>query len=335
MNLHFDTARHLLLVAMIMALLPLMSTAQVKIIFDTDFGGDADDLGALAMLHHFIDRKECELLAIMSWQLEENAVAGLDAVNRYYGHPNIPIGSRKGAMHFTDWNHSKPIADHFGSTLKATQVPDAATLYRNLLAKADDHEVVIITVGPLKNIQDLLQSPPDSVSELSGIELVHQKVKEFVIMGGQFPSGESEWNFNGDMPGVTDYVLSKIKVPVTFSGYEIGLNIKTGEVFNNIDKNSPLYIGYKHFSKNASWINQNYKGKILDNATYDQTAVLYAVRGGIGTLWERIEGGYCQPDQVGGNQWIKGSKSHHSYLQLKASYEEMAELIESLMLGRF
>ena len=28
-------------------------TAQAKIIFDTDFGGDADDLGALAMLNHF------------------------------------------------------------------------------------------------------------------------------------------------------------------------------------------------------------------------------------------------------------------------------------------
>ena len=32
--------------------------AQVKIIFDTDIGGDADDLGALAMLHNFVDKKE-------------------------------------------------------------------------------------------------------------------------------------------------------------------------------------------------------------------------------------------------------------------------------------
>ncbi len=324
--------RPLLILAM---MLPALLSAQVKVIFDTDFGGDADDLGALAMLHHFIDRKECQLLAIMSWQLEENAVAGIDAVNRYYKHPNIPIGSRKGTMHFTDWNHSKPIADHFSSTLRAQDVPDATSLYRSILAKADDDEIVIITVGPLKNIQDLLLSKPDSISELSGSALVHQKVKEFVIMGGQFPSGKSEWNFNGNMPGVTEYVLDKIKVPVTFSGYEIGLGIKTGEVFNSIDQNSPLYIGYKHFSKNASWINQNYKGKILGNATYDQTAVLYAVRGGIGTLWDRIEGGYCQPDKTGGNQWIAGPKTHHSYLRLKASNEEMAKLIETLMLGRF
>ena len=30
--------------------------AQTKIIFDTDFGGDADDLGAIAMLHEFASR---------------------------------------------------------------------------------------------------------------------------------------------------------------------------------------------------------------------------------------------------------------------------------------
>ena len=35
--------------------------AQPKIIFDTDFGGDADDLGALAMLHNFIDKGESKL----------------------------------------------------------------------------------------------------------------------------------------------------------------------------------------------------------------------------------------------------------------------------------
>lgn len=335
MTIRINPKRLIRLIMVFVVALPTLLSGQVKIILDTDFGGDADDLGALAMLHHFIDRKECELMAIMSWQLEENAVAGIDAVNRYYKHPDIPIGSRKGGMHFTDWNHSKPIADHFGSTLRAQDVPDATSLYRSILAKAGDKEIVIITVGPLKNIQDLLQSKPDSISELSGKALVHQKVKEFVIMGGQFPSGESEWNFNGNMHGVTEYVLDHIKVPVTFSGYEIGLGIKTGEVFNSIDQNSPLYIGYKHFSKNASWINENYQGKVLDNATYDQTAVLYAVRGGIGTLWDRVEGGYCKPDKTGGNQWIKGPKSHHSYLRLKASNELMAELIEELMLGRF
>ena len=46
-------------------LLSVISQAQTRIIFDTDFGIDADDLGAQAMLHHFVDKNECELAAIM------------------------------------------------------------------------------------------------------------------------------------------------------------------------------------------------------------------------------------------------------------------------------
>lgn len=43
------------------------NNTRVKIIFDTDFGGDADDLGALAMLHNLHNQGKCELLGIASW----------------------------------------------------------------------------------------------------------------------------------------------------------------------------------------------------------------------------------------------------------------------------
>jgi hypothetical protein len=46
---------------------PETSTAKAKIIFDTGFGGDADDLGALAMLNHFENKGETGLLAMMCW----------------------------------------------------------------------------------------------------------------------------------------------------------------------------------------------------------------------------------------------------------------------------
>ena len=39
-------------------------TEKVKIIFDTDIGGDCDDAGALAMLHRLCDKGEAQLLAI-------------------------------------------------------------------------------------------------------------------------------------------------------------------------------------------------------------------------------------------------------------------------------
>jgi hypothetical protein len=78
---------------------------------------------------------------------------------------------------------------------------------------------------------------------------------------------------NGNMPGVTRYVLQELTVPIVFSGFELGVQIKTGAAFNRLDPGHPLYIGYRHFSEHAPWMKQHYRGKILDNASYDQTAV--------------------------------------------------------------
>jgi len=309
--------------------------SQVKIIFDTDFGGDADDLGALVMLHNFMDKGECDLLTIMCWSTEQYAVSAIDAVNRFYEHPDIPIGTRKGDTYFNSWNYCKPITDNFYYELNHKDVANATLLYRKILANSDFISIDIVTVGPLLNIQNLIKSEADSLSKLTGKELIQKKVKEFVIMGGQFPEGKKEWNFDGNMPGVTQFVLQNIDVPVTFSGYEIGDVIKTGEIFNKIDTQTPLYVGFKHFSQNAPWIKEHYKGKILDNSSYDQTAVLYAVRKGLGVYWDKIVGGYCEPDENGGNKWIKGEVTNHSYLKLKTNPEEMAELIESIMLNDF
>ena len=311
------------------------AVAQKKIIFDTDFGGDADDLGALAMLHTFIDKGECDLLAIMCWSTENYAVSAMDAVNRFYKHPNIPMGSRKDSIQFVEWNYSKPIADKFPYKLTHKDVPDATVLYRQLLAKSADKEITILTVGPLKNIENLINSKPDSISELTGKELIEQKVKELVIMGGKYPSGKWEWNFSGAMDGVTKSVIPEITVPITFSGFEVGLPIKTGLVFNEIDKDTPLYVGFMKFSNNAPWMKDYYTGKIIDNASFDQTAVLYAVRNGIGEYWTKISDGICVPDEKGGNTWKESENSTHSYLKLKMDVEELATLIESIMLNDF
>jgi hypothetical protein len=45
-----------------------------------------------------------------------------------------------------------------------------------------------VSVGLLSNLRDLLDSRPDEDSKLDGESLVKQKVKEWVCMGGVFPS---------------------------------------------------------------------------------------------------------------------------------------------------
>ena len=318
-------------------LLSINLSGQTKIIFDTDFGGDADDLGALAMLNHFQNQGECELLAVMCWSTEKYAVSAIDAVNTFYGNPDIPVGRRAEEVQRTEWNHTKVLADNLPHDNSFEQATETTELYRKLLSEAEKKSISLVTVGPLLNIKRLIDSKADSYSPLNGQELIEAKVKEFVIMGGQFPAGERrEWNFDGNMAGITKYVLQYLKnIPVTYLGYEIGLNIKTGEVFNELQKDSPLYLGFYHFSKNAPWLNHQFQGKIYDNSTYDQTAVLYAVRDGVGNYWTRSNTGICIPDDEGRNTWETSATSKHSYLVLTWPIEKMETEIEKFMLGDF
>lgn len=147
--------------------------------------------------------------------------------------------------------------------------------------------------------------------------------------------GDQEWNFWGGMEGVTRYVFEKVDLPVVFTGYEIGVSVKTGAIFNKIPKYHPLYLGYYHFSKHAPWMEEYFEGGILDNSTYDQTAVLYAVRGGVGTFWEKVTGGYNEIDDYGSNRWIDGMPTNQSYLKLLVEPEFLAKEIEELMLFEF
>ncbi len=307
----------------------------VKLIFDTDFGGDADDLGALAMLNHFQNKGEVDLLAVMCWNVERYSVKAIDAVNTYYGNPNIPIGLRKPGFHETPWNHTKVLADSLEHDVNRDNVPETTDLYRKILSKSEDKSIVIVTVGPLLNIQNLIDSESDEYSDMNGYDLIHAKVKEFVIMGGNFPTSEDEWNFNGDMPGVTKYVVEKLTLPITFSGAELGAEIRTGEVFNDLPKDSPLYLGFYHFSKYAPWMNHQFEGAIYDNATFDQTAVIYAIRGGVGKYWTKVENGRCVPNEKGGNTWVEEANSNHSYLVREMALPEIEEEMENFMLGKF
>lgn len=314
--------------------LQLPVTAQPHLILDTDFGGDADDLGALAMLHHFIDRNECSLLAIMSWSAETYTVSAIDAVNRYYGHPNIPIGTRNGETSNVDWNYNKTLTDQLPFQLHHHMVPDATALYRKLLSSADDHSITLVAIGPLLNIQNLINSPPDTLSPLTGKELIARKIKECVIMGGNYPRGKWEWNFNGNMRGVTQYVLENLHMPVVFSGYELGKKLQAGKTIQNLDSKTPLFIGYNHFNRHAPWMRYKYRGHIENSSSFDQSAVLYAVRNGEGLYWKKING-CCLPNESGGNRWIRKKHANHSYLKLRMNPNKLASLIESMMLGEF
>lgn len=63
-----------------------------KVIWDTDMDSDIDDAAALAILHHFADLGEVEILATISGSPIDYSVELVDVINTYYGRPDIPTG---------------------------------------------------------------------------------------------------------------------------------------------------------------------------------------------------------------------------------------------------
>jgi inosine-uridine nucleoside N-ribohydrolase len=313
---------------------------KVRLIFDTDIGGDIDDMSALVMLHNLENAGECEILAVMCVTGDKYAVPAVDAINRFYGNAEVPIGMQKTALEVVDWGYNRLVSEHYPHERAPGEAPSAVRLCRKILAGEEDHSIKIVTVGPLTNIRNLMKSGPDEVSELSGKELLTKKVREFVIMGGQLPeAAKARYNIRAD-PEAASYVFENLDVPVVYVGWEVGMAIKTGIKVGDMDPSHPLHRAHRQYFNNApwevnaDWLTEEEKGKFRSKASFDQAAVLYAVRSRVGRYWERVGGGYNEVDTASGkNRWVVTEGKEQSYLRLIAPPEEPAKEIERIMIG--
>ena len=84
---------------------------------------------------------------------------------------------------------------------------EATEVYRKVLSEADDHSIVISSIGFVQNIAHLLESEPDKYSSLNGYDLIMQKVKSIVWQGGHYPPiNKFGWSsFNWDCGARYDY----------------------------------------------------------------------------------------------------------------------------------
>ena len=297
------------------------AASPVKLIFDTDIASDVDDVGAVAVLHALADRGEVEPLAMgVSTRFEWSAPC-LDALNTYYGRPDIPIGVVKNSGVQTGSRYALALSVEYPHDLRSpADAPDAAMLYRKVLAGQKDHEVVIVSVGFLTNIANLLKSEPDEYSPLNGVELVARKVKLWVCMGGRFPHGQ-EWNLYKDSTA-SKYAIDNFPRPIVFSGWEIGNRIMTGEALRHTPQNNPVRRAY-----------ELYNG-LRNRQSWDQTAVLFAIRGlgsNQSTLWDSNNTGYCHVDHDGTTAWRHSPDKNHTYLILRKPYRTLTNVIEDLM----
>ncbi|MBI5832192.1 MAG: nucleoside hydrolase, partial [Armatimonadetes bacterium] len=299
--------------------------APVSVIYDSDIGPDCDDVGALAVLHSLADRGEARLLATVCCTSSPWGAPCLDALNTWFGRPEIPVGTLRATGFLTDPGpYQEQIARRFPHRLTTgADAADAVDLYRRVLAAQPDQSVAVIAVGPLPNLRGLLASPGDAHSPLDGTALVARKVLRLACMGGAYPASaagrDGEWNFAMDGPAARA-VAERWPTPVLYSGYEIGGGLMTGRrLALDTPEHGPLAIAYGL-----------YIGYGRDRESWDLTAALAGVRGGA-DLWPISAPGSCQVDDKGHNSFVPDAKGRHSYLVRREPAQPIEDALEELL----
>jgi hypothetical protein len=299
------------------------AAAPARILFDSDIGPDCDDAGTMAVLHALADAGEAVVLGMACCTGSEWGAPCLDAINTWYGRPDVPVGTIKTKPGFLcgggDHKYNERVAKDFPNRLKSgTNAPDAVALYRKVLAAQPDGSVTMVAVGPLPNVAALLDSKADAASPLDGVALVKRKARLLVVMGGRHPSGK-EWNFEQDGPAAKR-VCEAWPTSAVFSGGEVGEPVQTGaRLGKETPPENPVRKAY-----------ELYNGPGKNRSSWDQTAMLYAIRGEAG-LFRLSPEGTIAVAANGKNDWTAAAGGLHRYLIKAVPDAEIAKAIDELM----
>jgi len=332
------TLATLLVFSLVSATTSLFSQLQepsppVNVIIDSDASIDADDMGDHAIMWGLANRGEVNVLAIIVSSANDYSAPALRAVANYYGHPNVPIGANKGSTPNINSSatsaYTRQIATQFGTPSETrASYPDAVTVYRQALANASDNSVYIVANGYYEPLQQLLQSQPDAISSLTGMQLVTQKVRRLVSSAGWFPSG-SESNFMTDTDAAS-YVFANWPGEIVSIGADTCWDVVTGPSATSDPSQDPVKAAYNLYATAQG----------LGSATtpaWGQLGLLYAVRGGVGTNF--TIGGFngtttidATNDQFRGqNFWSPTPQAGRSYLKKQIAASDMAAIINPLL----
>jgi inosine-uridine nucleoside N-ribohydrolase len=234
------------------------------------------------MIHSLQKRGAAELLAVTITKDHPQAAAFVDAVNTFYGYPDVPIGVvRPGATpepgkfnRLADARNPEGSLRYPHDLRSGADAPEAVGLLRQLLAAQPDQSLVLVQVGFFTNFARLLDTKPDAHSPLGGRELIAKKVKVLSVMAGAFQTvnwntRHLEYNVIKDVPAAQS-LAKRWPTPVVWSGFEIG--IAAAYPHQSIEQDFD-YVPH-HPLKEAYVL---YNPPPHDRPTWDPTALLYAL----------------------------------------------------------
>ena len=241
----------------------------IKIILDTDVGSDCDDMLALACLLRAERDHRAQILAVTHCLRTEYGPPAISASLRYFGRDNIPVGAMEGGAMLSDY-YAKRLLERFGNASDMHPYPNSVSVLREALA-ASDGGVTLIAIGQFTNIAALIRSSADSVSDLSGVELIRQKCARIVVMGGRFAADKSgvrtpEWNIKWDIDAAK-CVFDTAPVPIIALPSETGTPILSGKrLMEKFGDKNPVTHAYFSFLKEEQ-----------QRPSWDPMTVIYAL----------------------------------------------------------
>lgn len=316
------------------------SQVPVRIIFDTDMGSDCDDVGALALLHQFANEGKAEILGCIYSSGRVPYGAGvIDAINRYYGRPELPVG----ACHdncigdpvdkMQAEKLAKDTAAFHNRIIHNTDTEEQTRLNRRLLAAAEDRSVTYITVGHTRGLYDLLVSKGDDISILSGKELIDRKVGRWVALGALGANNaegnyRKDWNFFfNDTAPYTQYLLQNFPGEIVLVNG--GADVFTGSSLAHTPGGNIVRTAYR------DWLWEVEQKTLHDQRpSWDLVTVYYAIEGLAGFLKEEPKG-WLDFEVDKGCLWIEGVndsiRNHHYISQIEGVADEFGILLNSLI----
>ncbi|KAI8965458.1 nucleoside hydrolase [Daldinia sp. FL1419] len=296
------------------------------VVIDTDIFSDVDDVGSLAVANVLHNYGLADLRGVAVNTHSKHGALAVSAVNTYFGNGDVPVAAIRPLTEETFFDkrdfvlgeYASKVAHNWPRSLNdSSAAPTPVEMYREILSSAEDQSITIISIGFLTNLAELISSPPDSITTLSGTSLISTKVRELVVMGGQYPSGK-EFNFAGADPASTYDVINNWprNVPITYSGFELSDNIFSGEKLADYAlPDSPVLAAYQWYVGRCSTTRES----------WDPVTTLYGILGldgspelGIGKLFEYANsGGHNEVSTDGSNAWVNGSSvSNQHWLKL-------------------
>jgi len=284
-----------------------------------------DDVGAVAILHALAREGKAEILAMGACSSSPWATPCLDALNTYFGKPDIPLGAYKGKPFLAESSYSEAIAGEFPNDLKhGDNAPEAVGLYRRVLAEHKGPKVMFIAVGPLNNLAALLESGPDASSSLGGLELIEERVGELVVMGPYFNNEGSfqyAWNFAQD-PEAACRVLASWPTPVRFGEGNLGHRHFIGAALSERPAADPVRRAYE--------LAEGPGGK---RHCADPSTILYALTGT--QYFDEVSQGLCEARCSDGyTRWASVPDKDHVYNRQRLPEAQLERIMENLLIRR-